>query len=100
MRRGMEGILPPAIQWRGSKGSSTAVFFHGIQKYDRLLLDQIVNQDFSWIEDYIDIVYSRKYYSAVMDGQCQEVAALWFVITLALWFRYHRFREPEAVSTE
>jgi asparagine synthase (glutamine-hydrolysing) len=100
MRRGMEGILPPAIQWRGSKGSSTAVFFHGLQKYDRPLLDEIVSKDFNWIEDYIDLAYSRKYYSTVMDGKCQEVAALWFVITLALWFRYRRFREPEAVATE
>jgi asparagine synthase (glutamine-hydrolysing) len=100
MRRGMEGILPPAIQWRGSKGSSTAVFFHGLQKYDRQLLDEVVDKDFHWIEDYIDIAYSRKYYSTVMDGKCQEVAALWFAITLALWFRYRRFKDPKTATVE
>lgn len=95
MRRGMEGILPPEIQWRGSKGNSTAVFFHGLQKYDRQLLDDVVNKDFDRLEDYIDISYARKYYSAVMDGKYQEIAALWFVITLALWFRYQGLKDPE-----
>ncbi len=100
MRRGMEGILPPAIQWRGSKGSSTAVFFHGLQKYDRQLLDEVVNKDLNWIEDYIDLSYCRKYYSTVMEGKCQEVAALWFVITLALWFRYHRCEAPKVAAAD
>jgi asparagine synthase (glutamine-hydrolysing) len=95
MRRGMAGILPSEIQWRGSKGNSTAVFFHGLQTYDRQLLDEVVNKDFNRLADYIDLPYARKYYSAVMDGKCKEIAALWFVITLALWFRYHRLKNLE-----
>lgn len=95
MRQGMEGILPPEIQWRGTKGNSTAVFIHGLQKYDRQLLDELVNQDFNRLEDYIDLPSARKYYSAAMDGKGKDIVALWYVITLALWFRYHGLKNPK-----
>jgi asparagine synthase (glutamine-hydrolysing) len=88
MRRGMEGILPPEIQWRGTKGSSTAVFFHGLNKYDRPLLDEIAQQDFTRLEKYLNLDYARAQYDAVMQNNNKSIGALWFVITLALWLRY------------
>jgi asparagine synthase (glutamine-hydrolysing) len=88
MRRGMEGILPPDIQWRGSKGNSTAVFWHGLNKYDRSLLDEIACQDFDRLEGYLNLDYARKEYSAVMNDNTKPIGALWLAITLALWLRF------------
>jgi asparagine synthase (glutamine-hydrolysing) len=87
LRRGMEGILPPEIQWRSSKGSSTAVFFHGLQKYNRPLLDDVVNQDFKTLERYINLSHCQESYQRIIHEQDQDIEGLWFVITLALWFR-------------
>ncbi|MCG9889783.1 MAG: lasso peptide isopeptide bond-forming cyclase [Thermosynechococcaceae cyanobacterium MS004] len=87
LRRGMDGILPPDIQWRGSKGSATAVFFHGLQKYDRPLLDEIADQDFNRLEGYLNLDHAREQYRILMNNSGENIGALWFVITLALWLR-------------
>jgi asparagine synthase (glutamine-hydrolysing) len=90
MRHGMEGILPPEIQWRGSKGNSTAAFFHGLNKYDRPLLDEIAHQDFNRLKGYLNLDYAREEYKAVMNDNAKYMGALWLVITLALWLRFKR----------
>jgi asparagine synthase (glutamine-hydrolysing) len=90
MRRGMEGILPSEIQWRGSKGNSTAVFWHGLNKYDRPLLDEIAQQDFDRLGGYLNLDYARKEYDAAMNDNTKSIGALWLVFTLALWLRFKR----------
>ncbi len=93
MRRGMEGILPPEIQWRGSKGNSTAVFWHGLNQYDRPLLDEIADQDFERLKGYMNLDYAREEYNAVMNDNTKPIGALWLVITLALWLRFKHRQE-------
>jgi asparagine synthase (glutamine-hydrolysing) len=91
LRRGMEGILPPEIQWRSSKGSATAAFFHGLNTYDRPLLDEIVKQDFNHLADYINLSHCKESYRRTIQGESQDIEGLWFVITLVLWMRQFRF---------
>jgi asparagine synthase (glutamine-hydrolysing) len=87
MRQGMADILPSEIQWRGSKGSSTAVFFHGLQKYDRPLLERIVTQDLDRLKEYGNLPHTKAVYDAVMNQKSEDISGLWFVLTLALWLR-------------
>ncbi len=92
LRRGMEGILPPEIQWRSSKGSATAVFFHGLNTFDRPLLDEVVNQDFDKLAHYINLSHCKESYRRIIREKNQDIEGLWFAITLALWLRQSRFR--------
>ncbi len=92
LRRGMEGILPPEIQWRSSKGSAAAVFFHGLNTYDHPLLDEVVSQDFSELANYINLSHCKESYRRIIQEKSQDIEGLWFVITLALWLRQSRFR--------
>ena len=89
MRRGMAGILPTEVQWRGGKGSPRAVFFYGLNTYDRPLLEEIVDKDFERIRDYLNVEHAREQYSAVMKRQPGDLTTLWLAITLALWSRKH-----------
>jgi asparagine synthase (glutamine-hydrolysing) len=95
LRRGMEGILPSEIQWRGSKGSASAVFFHGLSKYDRPLLDEVVSQDFNELAHYINPPHCKESYRRIIDEGSQDIEVLWFIITLALWLRQCRFRSGQ-----
>ena len=90
MRRGMAGILPPEIQWRGGKGNSTAVFFHGLNTYDKPLLEEVVGQDFERIRRYLNVEHARKQYTAVMGPRTGDLTTLWLAITVALWFRKNK----------
>ncbi|WP_404787083.1 lasso peptide isopeptide bond-forming cyclase [Altericista sp. CCNU0014] len=92
LRRGMEGILPPEIQWRSSKGSATAVFFYGLNKYDRPLLDEVVERDFPELARYIDVPHCKESYRRIVRGESQDIEGLWFAITLALWLRQFHAR--------
>lgn len=45
MRRGLQGILPEPIQWRGDKTSMTPNFIHGLANLDRPIVEQAL-QDY------------------------------------------------------
>jgi len=42
LRRGMEGILPPAVQWRSDKSDLSFGFAHGLSRYHKDVLEQVV----------------------------------------------------------
>ena len=87
MRQAMTGILPPEIQWRGTKGDATAVFAHGVHQHDRTLLDELVYEDCQRLEPYINWPYVKQHYEKFMQGETEDIGELWFVITAALWLR-------------
>jgi asparagine synthase (glutamine-hydrolysing) len=87
LRRAMEGILPKDIQWRSTKGDSTALFFHGVHQYDKELLDKLVNDDCQRLTKYINFPHVKNSYEKTLKDTEQDISGLWFVITFALWLR-------------
>src|SRR5205823_12681731 len=55
-RRAMAGILPPEIQWRGTKGNLSANFFRRLSEADAHRLDGRV---FDSLEPYVDVAKLR-----------------------------------------
>lgn len=89
LRQGLAGILPEAIRWRGGKTDMTPNFDHGLRCIDRSILEQIVAQDLSTIEPFVQLAAFWQSYPKVLAGQGSEkdVMLIWRVIILANWLK-------------
>ncbi|MGB5900381.1 MAG: lasso peptide isopeptide bond-forming cyclase [Geitlerinemataceae cyanobacterium] len=90
MRRAMQDILPEAIQWRGGKTDLSANCFHGLLKFDRELMDEVVRKDLTNVETYIDVPAFHKSYNRILadkSGSDEDVNHLIRGIGLAIWLR-------------
>lgn len=89
MRRAMEGVLPPQIQWRGGKSNLGANFNHGL-RLGQEKLDRVFKQDLISIADYIDMPILRSLYQRFSSGKDMthlEFLAIWKSLSLALWLK-------------
>lgn len=91
MRRAMEGVLPPAIQWRRDKLDFSPHLIRGMLGQHRELLDQLVIEDVAGLDGLVDMpavvaAYQRLIKQAeAADGY--DVQAVWRTAVLALWLR-------------
>jgi len=89
MRRAMDGVLPPQIQWRGGKSNLGSNFQHGL-KLGKAQLDSIVANDLTLIEDYVDLNALRSLYDRFNSNQDlshDAFLAIWKSCSLALWLK-------------
>ncbi|PSB03312.1 lasso peptide isopeptide bond-forming cyclase [Merismopedia glauca] len=88
MRRAMENILPPKVQWRGGKANLSANFIHGLSKGDRPLLDEIILKDPTILAPYLDINRLHQVYHQFIDrGSNSDGITIWKAAILALWLQ-------------
>lgn len=88
LRRAMQGLLPPVIQWRSSKGDLSPNF------HRRFALDLVEHDqpDDSVLSPYLDVARLRevasRYRSAPSDPHHRDIAMLLFrVATLETWLK-------------
>lgn len=89
MRRAMEGILPPSIQWRGDKSNLGSNFNHSLRRGQKEL-DSAMAEDLEYIEDYLDIPTLRSLYHRFSSGEDlshSDHLAIWKSLSLALWLK-------------
>lgn len=93
MRRAMQGILPPEVQWRGDKANLSHSFEHCLLTHERQRLDDVIVNHPESIEDYVDITALRAAYSRLLNGTTRgsDSFAIWKSVSLALWLQ-HRDR--------
>lgn len=90
MRRAMQDILPEAIQWRGGKTNLSANCFHGLLKFNRELMDEVVRTELKTIETYIDVQAFQESYNRILsekEGSDEDVNQLIRGLGLAIWLR-------------
>jgi asparagine synthase (glutamine-hydrolysing) len=88
MRRAMEGILPPEVQWRAAKADFSQNFRTKLLSIDRELLEEIIVRDPAIIAGYVDIDALRRAYSRyVSHNHNEDALTVWKGVTLALWLR-------------
>ncbi|MDQ6771360.1 MAG: asparagine synthase-related protein [Gemmatimonadota bacterium] len=87
MRRAMTGILPPEVQWRGDKTDLSPVLHRGLLKFDRHLLDELLLNDPTPIERYLDMPHVRTAYRRYTESGRDDSLTVWRAATLALWLR-------------
>jgi asparagine synthase (glutamine-hydrolysing) len=92
MRRGLEGILPEKVQWRGGKADLSANFDDGLLNRDRHILDEVMSNQIGYLEKYIDSDFLQAAYersiSAGNEVRDEDITPIWQAVTLALWFDY------------
>ncbi|MDJ0649130.1 MAG: lasso peptide isopeptide bond-forming cyclase [Xenococcaceae cyanobacterium MO_188.B19] len=90
LRRGMEGILPKEIQWRGGKGNLGSAFEYGLQTFEKDNLEEMLKHP-KLIENYINMSYLKKTYEDFISetSKTNDVMSIWKSINLFLWLKYN-----------
>jgi asparagine synthase (glutamine-hydrolysing) len=86
-RRAMEGIVPPAVQWRGGKGAPGLHVIEALRA-DRPRLDAIFFRDPSALAPYVDVDTLRRAYMELFSGRpidFRTAIRLWSAATLGQW---------------
>ncbi len=87
LRRAMEGLLPPSIQWRADKANLTANFTRGLARYDGARLANLLAAP-EPLAAYVDLAVLRTAYERFQaTGGESDGLMLWKAATLAEWLR-------------
>jgi len=87
LRKAMEGILPPEIQWRGGKSNLAPGLEHGLLTYDLDRLEKIFSQDVPRLKDYVDLdVVSQAYQRFRSENKnVDDISTVCNAASLAVW---------------
>jgi asparagine synthase (glutamine-hydrolysing) len=87
IRRAMEGILPPKIQWRFAKTSVGPGFRHALRTHARERIAAVVERPDPSVGRYVDLEKLRALHDRYMNGHdsASEELAFWQALSLALW---------------
>ena len=100
LRRAMEGVLPPAVQWRRDKVNFGPAIAHGMLTRHRDLLQEIIYENRGSVGVYIDLGEVAAAYERiakkpeVADGL--DIQMVWQTTMLALWLG----QRDEAIKEE
>jgi asparagine synthase (glutamine-hydrolysing) len=98
LRRAMEGVLPPKVQWRTDKGNLSAGVSLKLLEYEREVLEDLVLRDPKPIQDYVDVPSLRSVYDRYKASPLQsndEAFSLMLTVTLALWLQSSGFTHSQ-----
>lgn len=84
LRRAMENILPKEIQWRPKKSSMAPVFTRNLRLLEKEHLKEILFDNSSVIEKYVNLEKIQIKYYQFMDKEPINVTNLWKVVNL--WY--------------
>lgn len=90
LRRAMEGILPPEIQWRPSKGNLSPNFHRRFLDFERHRLDELIFRNPEPVKPYIDISALRaayRRYGAEPLANAALSMPIFSVANLSCWLR-------------
>jgi asparagine synthase (glutamine-hydrolysing) len=87
LRRAMEGILPPEIQWRVDKSNLGPNFYRSLRHFESERMREVVGREPSPLAPYVDMPRLRDIERRYRSGAAseEEVLALWKALTLAMW---------------
>ncbi|MBE9041278.1 lasso peptide isopeptide bond-forming cyclase [Oscillatoriales cyanobacterium LEGE 11467] len=94
MRRGMSGILPEAVQWRGGKSNLGPNFDRGFRKFEKDPIETLLFHHPGRIAPYTNIDALRQAYHHWIAGKDrgEDAMVLWRALNLDLWLQ-HRDRQ-------
>jgi asparagine synthase (glutamine-hydrolysing) len=91
LRRGMEGILPPKIQWRGwAATNNMPLFYDHFRSHRYHLLEQILSSDLRLVEEFVDIKAVKKNWREEYKTSSGNRRKYWDIASLYLWLQRNR----------
>ncbi len=106
MRRAMEDILPPEIQWRTSKMDFSPNLVYGLLTQEKQTLERLIFHNTEILNNYIDTDALQTMYEQVSSGQSETnpkaVQFIWKAASLGLWLDFvnHSNRVSATEPTE
>lgn len=98
LRRAMEGILPPEVQWRVGKGDLSFNFVRGLREAHQADLEAALFDEPSVLDEYVDLGVLRSIHRRFMSGPPknfkEDAMVLFRVAVLGRWLR----RSSDAVA--
>jgi len=93
MRRAMQGILPPQVQWRADKSRLSPNFLRGLLTFERERMDHLILHHSAAIQEYMDVDVLRQRYSRFVTKPTTSEAdtIIWPVVSLGLWLDHVGF---------
>ena len=88
MRRAMEGILPPKVQWRRDKANLGPSFVRGLFERDQRTMQEVVASRLGQLQDFVNVRAVRETYSRWLKAPLksgEDGLTLFSIVTLALW---------------
>lgn len=88
MRRGMDGILPPAVQWRYDKANLSPNFTRRLAECEQETMDRTVLGDAQAIGEYVDLPSLRRAhqrYAEPSSRNAQDAHTIYRAVVLNRW---------------
>lgn len=100
LRRAMEGILPPMVQWRRDKIDFKANLVAGMIGNHRQLLETVIGSESDRIAPYVNLpsvaAAHRRLLENSTDAAMEDVQSVWRSVQLSLWLRQVQSNEVPA----
>ena len=93
LKRAMQGILPPLVQWRQDKGSHSAHFNYGLLGKDRELLASAIPGEPAVTRILDTQKLSQMYARYLAESSDRDGFTLWRAALLSLWLRRRRDKQ-------
>lgn len=91
LRRSMDGVLPPDVQWRPGKVNFTSYFDRGLVAHESGRLASLLLQGGAELEPYLDVELLRPICRGLLSSPDNageyDTTAVWKAASLALWLR-------------
>ncbi len=92
MRRAMDGLLPPSVQWRRAKTNFAPQMIFGLRSIERERVEAMLNEP-GLLENWVDITRTRELWAELSPLSLESVRAaqiafaLWRVLALGVWLK-------------
>jgi hypothetical protein len=87
----MEGILPPAVQWRRAKVDFKASLSAGIARFHQPLVDDLLETDGMRIAPFVELAAVKAAYRRLAENPAEaamdDIQSVWRSVALSLWLR-------------
>lgn len=91
LRRAMQGILPPEIQWRPTKTNLSANFNRALLTFEENVIKETILKDGDLIAHYVNMPKLREAcHRYLASGNGDDALTVWRTVTLALWLNRTR----------
>lgn len=92
MRKAMEGILPPEIQWRVSKGNMHPGWNHAYRSHEEGRVRDLLIDPTPELKEYLDVPRALSLHERFLMGDVSrsDEGAWWRMVSLALWLGSQR----------
>lgn len=90
LRRALDGILPPAVQWRARKGNLSAGFRHGLLHHGAPLVRRLLFDEPQHLDGYVDLAHARALYDQAQQAPPDDRRHLYLyrVLSLGRWLEH------------